>query len=88
MRQGVLIDQAIEGRFQLAGHLDGSTRPRAIHEAVDPLMGTAMHPWAQGSRGQLERVGNGWEALPFANGAHGVGTAEDARLFGLFHEGV
>ena len=47
-----------------------------------------MHPFAQGRIRQLERVGNGLEALPFDNGAHGLGTAEDAGFPGLLYEGI
>jgi hypothetical protein len=56
MLQGVWIDKAIEVLFQLAGYFRGSTRPRAIHEALGPLIGKAMHPFTHGRIRKLERV--------------------------------
>jgi len=88
MLQGVLIDEAIEVLFQCAGHLRGSTRPRAIHEALRTLMRKAMDPCAPGSIRQLERVRDVWPALAFDDLAYGLGTAEDACLFGLFQERI
>jgi hypothetical protein len=86
--QGVLIDKAIEIVFQLARDFGRSTGTRAIHQARCALAGKAMDPLAQGGIRKLEGVGNGLEALPCDDLAHGLGTAEDARLFGLFQEGV
>jgi hypothetical protein len=54
--QGVLIDEAIEVLFEFTGHFRRSTRPRAIHQALDTLMGKAMHPFAQGRIRKLECV--------------------------------
>ena len=39
MLQGVLIDQTMEVLFQLARDFGWSTRARAIHQAMDPLVG-------------------------------------------------
>jgi len=47
-----------------------------------------MDPLAQRGIGKLEGVGDGLEALAFDDVAHGLGTAEDTSLFGLFQEGV
>jgi hypothetical protein len=83
MLQGGLSDEAIEVLFQCAGHLRGSTRPRAIHEALRPLMRKAMDPFAHGSIRQLERVRDLLQALAFDDVAYGLGTAEDAGFLGL-----
>jgi hypothetical protein len=88
MLQGVLIDEAIEVLFQFAGHFRGSTRPRAIHEALRTLIRKAMDPFAQGRIRKLERVRDVLHALAFDDLAYGLGTAEDARLFRLFQEGI
>jgi len=86
MPQGVLIDEAIEVLFQFAGHCRGSTRPRAIHEALRTLIRKAMDPCAPGRIRQLERVRDVLHALAFDDIAYSLGTAEDACLFGLFQE--
>jgi hypothetical protein len=83
-----LIDEAIEVLFQLARDFGRSTGSWAIHQTLGALVGKAMHPLPQGGIRQLEGVGNGLEALAFDDVAHGLGTAEDTRLFGLFQEGV
>jgi hypothetical protein len=48
MLQGVLIDQTIEGLFQLAGDFGGATGARAIAQALGPLLRKALHPLAEG----------------------------------------
>jgi len=47
-----------------------------------------MDPLAQGGVRKLEGVGDGLEALPFDDLAHGLGTAEDAGFPGLLYEGI
>jgi hypothetical protein len=79
-----LIDEAIEVLFQLTGHFGRSARPRAISSPLGSLIGKAMHPFPQGRIRKLERVRDGLEALAFDDIAYGLGTAENARLFGLF----
>ncbi len=88
MREGVLINEAIEGLLSGARDFGWSPGARAIHEALRALGGKAIDPLAQRSRGQLERVGDRLEALPFDDIAHGLGTTEDASRFGLLEEGV
>jgi hypothetical protein len=46
--QGVLIDEAIEMVFQLAGDFGRSTGARTIHQTPGALVGKAMHPFPQG----------------------------------------
>ena len=86
--EGVLVDEPIEVVGQLAGHFGRATGARAIHQALDPLVGEAMDPLAQRRIGKVQRVGDGLEALPFDDVAHSLGTAEDASLFGLFQKGI
>ena len=83
MLQGVLIDQTIEGLFQLARDFGGATRARPIHEAQRAVIGKTMDPLAQRGIGKLESVGDGLEALAFDNVAYGLGATEDPRFFGL-----
>jgi hypothetical protein len=47
-----------------------------------------MDPLAQGGICQLAGVGDGVEALPFDDRAHGWGMAEDAGFPGLLDEGI
>jgi hypothetical protein len=79
----VLIDEAIEVLFEGAGRFRGSPWARAIHQALGPLGGKAMHPFAQGRIGKLERVRDVLEALAFDDFTDGLRATEDAHLFGL-----
>jgi hypothetical protein len=79
---GGLIDEALEVLFPRAHDFGRSTGARAVDQAQRALVGKALAPLAQGGIGNLERVGDGVEALPFDDGAHGLGTAEDTRLLG------
>jgi hypothetical protein len=88
MLAGVLIDQAIEVPFQRAGDFGRSTGARAIHQPLRAVVGKAVDPFSQGRIGKVQRVGDRLEALPGDDGAHGLGPAEDAGLFGLFQEGI
>ena len=84
MRQGVLIDEAIEVRCQLARDLRRSSRARAIDQALDPLAGKTMDPLTESGIGKGESVRDGVKTLPFHDVAHGMGTAKDASFF-RFH---
>jgi hypothetical protein len=83
MRQGVLIDAAIEVLFQRARDGRRSPRARPIDQALDPLAGKTMDPRAQRGRGKGEGVRDGWQTLSFHAVAHALGTAADAGFFGL-----
>jgi hypothetical protein len=84
----VLIDEALEVLFQLARDFRGSPRTWAVDEAWRALVGKAMDPLAQSGISKRQCVGDGLEALAFDNFAHGLGTAEDPSLLGLFQESV
>jgi hypothetical protein len=88
MLQGVLINEAIEVLFQLAGDFGGATRARASHQALHPRVGKAVDPLTEGGIGKGERVRDGLQALPLDDLAHGLGTAEDAGFPGLLDEGI
>ena len=81
--QGVLIDEAVEMLFEFTRDFRGSTGARAIHQALDTLIGKAMHPFAQGRIGKLERVRDGLQTLAFDDFTDGLGATADAHLFGL-----
>src|SRR4029434_5746042 len=63
MLEGVLIDQAIEGLFQLARDFGRSTGARAIQQPLGPLIGKALHPFAQGRICQTEGGRDGGDVL-------------------------
>jgi len=86
--QRVLIDEAIEVLFQLTHDFGRSPGARAVHQPLGALGGKAMHPFPQGRIRKLKRVGDVLDAPSFHDVAHSLGTAEDARFFGLFQEGV
>ena len=46
--QRVLINKAIEMLFQLTRHFRWSPGARAIPQALGPLLGKALHPFAEG----------------------------------------
>jgi hypothetical protein len=84
----VLLNEAIEMLCQRAGHCGRSTGTWTLSQPLDALVGKALHPFPQGSIRQLERVGDVVHALSFDDSAYSLGTAEDARFFGLFQEGI
>jgi hypothetical protein len=88
MLEGVLVNETVEVFFQRARDLTRSPGARAIYESLRAVAGKAMDPLAQGRIGKLERVGDGLQALPFDDLAHGLGTAEDAGFSGLPDEGI
>jgi hypothetical protein len=88
MLEWVLVDEAIEVVRQRAGHCGWASRAGAIREALDPMVGKAMHPFAQRRIGKMERVRDRLEAVPFDDFAHRLGTPEHPGLLGLFQEGV
>ena len=88
MLQGVLIDEAIEVLFQGGSHFGRAPGAGTIAQALGALMSKAIDPLAEGRIGKRERIGDPLEALPFDDLADRLGTAEDARLFGLLQEGV
>ena len=83
MLQGLVIDEAVARRCACAGSWRGSTGARAIPPALDSLMGTTIPPLASGSRGQLERVRDGWQTRAFDDCTDGLGATADAPLCGL-----
>jgi hypothetical protein len=84
----VLIDETIAGFCELAGKFGRSTRAWSTHQSRRALVRKAMAPLAHGGRGQLKRVGDGLEALPLDDVAHGLGTAKDTGVLGLLEERV
>jgi hypothetical protein len=88
MREGVFLDEAMQMLCQLARDFRRSSRAWTIDQAGDPVAGKTMDPCAQGGIGQGEVVRDGLQTLPLHDVAHGLGTAEDARFFGLLDEGI
>src|SRR5215468_4276723 len=88
MRQGVLIDEAIEVLFQLACDFGRSPGAGVVQEAWRALVGKAMDPLTQRGIGKGQRIRDGLEALAFDDFTHGLRTAKDAGLLRLLHKGV
>jgi hypothetical protein len=80
---GVLVNEAIEGRFQLAHDLGGATGACAIQQALGPLLRQALPPLTPGSIRQGEGRGDGREMVPRDHRTDRLGTAQDTRLLGL-----
>jgi len=85
--QRVLVDEAIEVVRQCTRHFWWSTGAGAISEALHPLVGKAMDPFAQRGIREMQRVGDGLEALPADDITDGLGAPEDTGLLCLFQEG-
>jgi hypothetical protein len=85
--QGVLVDEAIEGLFQLARDLRWATGARSIPQALGPLLRQALHPFTQGSIRQVAGGRDGGDMVPLDHGMDGLGTAKDTRLLGLLEHG-
>jgi hypothetical protein len=88
VRQGGVITQTIAGLFHRARDCGGSPRARAIHQAMAPWVGKAVAPCAEGSIGEVQRLSDRVEALPWDDGAHGVGTVKAPGLFRRFSAGI
>jgi hypothetical protein len=88
VRQGVLLDEAMEVLFQRARDLRRSTGTGVVHEAWRTLMAKAMDPLAQRGIGTGQRDRDGVEALAFDDVTHRLGAAQDPSLLRLFHEDI
>jgi len=86
--QGVLIDEAIEVLFQLAGDFRRSPRARSIQQALGPLLRKALHPFAEGGIGHMERLGDGVDMVACHDLTDRLRTAKDPRFLGLLEHGV
>src|SRR5262249_19561076 len=88
MLQGVLIDEAIEVLFQLARHCGRAPGARAIKQARGPLLRKALHPFARGGMGQMERRGDGVDMVAGHDLPDRLRPAKDPRCLGLLEQGV
>ena len=77
-------DQAVEVLSQGRRHLRWATGAGTVGEAPAPLSSKARDPLPQRSIRTVPGVGDGWEAGPWDDLAHGLGTPAHARLLGLF----
>jgi hypothetical protein len=82
MLQGVLIDEAIEVLFQLAGEVRRASRARAIDSSLRALAGKAIDPLAPGGRRPLEGVRDGLPTRPLHDMAHDVAHGGRRGLLG------
>ena len=87
MLQRVLIDEAIEVLCQLARDFRRSPGARAVQQALGPLLGKALHPFAHSRIGQVEGHGDGGDMLTRDHRPDGLRTAKDPRFLGLFEHG-
>jgi hypothetical protein len=86
--QGVLIDEAIEVLFQFARHFGRSPGAGAIQQALGPLLRKALHPFAEGGIGQMERLGDGVDMVAGHDLPDRLRTAKDPRFLGLLEQGI
>jgi len=86
MLQGVLIDEAIEMLFQFTRHFGRSTGTGTIEQTLGPLIGKALHPFAQGRIRHAEGGGDGGDVLTRDHRMDGLCPAKDTRLLGLLEQ--
>jgi hypothetical protein len=86
--EGVLVNEAIEVQFECTGHLRRSPGAGTIEQTLGAVVGKAIDPLAERGIGKVQRVRDGLPALACDDLAYRLGTAEDASLLGLFHDGV
>jgi hypothetical protein len=87
VRQGILLDEAIEVLLQRARDCGRATGARAIPQARGALLRKALHPLTQGSIRHVEGGGDGGERVPRDHRTDSLGTAKDPRLLGLLEHG-
>ena len=83
-----MVNEAIEVLFQLARDFGRAPEARAIPQALGPLLGTALHPCAEGRISHMERLGDGVDMVPCHHLTDGLSTAKDPRLCGLLEQGI
>ena len=88
MLQRVLIDETMEVLFQLAGDFGRSPGARAIPQALRPLLRKALHPFAEGGIGQMERLGDGLDMVAGHDLPDRLCPAKDPRCLGLLEQGI
>jgi len=86
--EGVLINQAIEVLFQLAGDFAGSTGPWTIQQALGALLGKALHPFTEGRIGKVEQRGDGIDVVARNDLTDGLRAAKDSGCLRLLEHGV
>jgi hypothetical protein len=83
-----LIDQAIEVLFEFTRHFGWAARARAIQQALRPLLGKALHPFAEGRIRKVQGCGDGADVVASDDLPDGLRTAKDAGLLGLLEHGI
>jgi hypothetical protein len=69
-----LVEEASKVVRQGTRHCRRAPRAGTVGEALPPLVSTAMAPLAERGIGTVQRVGDGWEAVPADDSTDGVGT--------------
>jgi hypothetical protein len=85
--EGVCIDKTIEMLFQFTSHFGRSTGTGTIEQPLGPLIGKALHPFAQGRIRQVEGRGDGGDVLTCDHRMDSLCPAKDTRLLGLLEHG-
>jgi hypothetical protein len=85
--EGVLIDEVIEVWFECAGDFAWATGARAIQQTLGPLIGKALHPFAEGRIGKMAGRGDTIDMVTSDHRMDGLCTAKDTRLLGLLEHG-
>jgi hypothetical protein len=88
MLKRVLIDEAVEVLFQCARDFARSTGTGPISQALGPLLGKALHPFAEGRVGKVEQRGDRIDVVTCDDCTDSLRAAKDTGLFRLFEYGL
>ena len=84
MLQRVLIDKTIEVLFQCADHCGRAPEAGVVGEALHPLLGKAMDPFAQRGIGKVERVRDRLQAMPLTTSRTACARRKPRTSLGCF----
>ena len=86
MVQEVLIDEVGEVLCEGTRHLARASGTGAVPQALRSLLGKALHPFAEGGLGKVERHRDGVDVRASHNFTHRLRPTKNARLLGLLQQ--
>jgi hypothetical protein len=88
MLKRVVIDETLEMPFKFARHVGWATGTGAIQQALGPLLGKALHPFAEGRIGEVEQRGDRIDMVARDDLTDSLRAAKAPGLFRLFEYGL
>jgi hypothetical protein len=81
-----LVDKTVEVLFESTRDFARATGTWAVSQALRSLLGKALHPFAQGGVGKVERRRDGIDVRASNDFTHRLRTTKNARFFGLLQQ--